>query len=118
MRNPLPHLQNTLFTLSLGFAALAMATQNAFGQTPPPAAPNAQCAPRAQVLQALSDAYGEGRRAIGVAGQTNVMELFVNSETGTWTITGTRPDGMMCLIASGSHFETVSEPAPAKGTPT
>ena len=112
-----PHLSKTLFTLSFGFAALIFAVQHAHGQTPLPQTPSSQCAPRADVLQALGSKYGEARRAIGIAGQTNVMELFANPETGTWTITATAPNGSMCLLASGSNLEFVTDPAPAKGSP-
>ncbi len=105
-----PNLQKPFFALSFGFALLIFATQNAFAQT-------AQCAPRPDVLAALADKYGEARRGIGIAGQNAVMELFVNADTGTWTMIATTPDGKTCLIASGSNFETVSDPAPAKGSP-
>lgn len=108
-----PYHIKSLFTLSFGFAALIVAVQNAHGQTPPPA----QCAPRAEVVQALGQKYGEARRAMGIAGQSNVMEMFSNAATGTWTITATAPNGLMCLIASGSHLEFVTDPAPAKGSP-
>lgn len=117
-----PHLTKTFFTLSFGFAALIFAVQHAQGQTPPAQAhpaqtPPTQCAPRADVLQALGSKYGEARRAIGIAGQSNVMELFANPTTGTWTITATAPNGLMCLLASGSNLEFVTDPAPAKGSP-
>ncbi len=107
-----PHIQQTLFTLSFGFAALVMATQNVFAQTEP-----AQCGPRDAVLGALGAHFGEGRRAIGLASHGHVMEMFTNAQTGTWTITATTPAGVMCLIASGTGYEDVTTPAPAKGTP-
>lgn len=105
-----PNLQKPLFTLSFGFALLIFATQNAFAQSP-------QCAPRADVLAVLGGKYGEARRGVGIAGQNAMMELFVNETTGTWTMTATTPEGKTCLIASGSAFEPVTDPAPAKGSP-
>ncbi|MDZ7906223.1 MAG: hypothetical protein U5N55_10935, partial [Cypionkella sp.] len=107
------HMQKSLFTLSFGFAALLWATQHAVAQTPPAQ----QCGPREAVLMALAERYGEGRRAIGLAGTAHVMEMFTNAETGTWTITATTAQGMMCLIASGTGYEAVDEAAPAKGEP-
>jgi hypothetical protein len=107
------HLQKSMLALSFGFLLMIWATQNAHAQSAPPP----QCAPRAAVLQALADGYAESRRGIGIAGNSVVMEIFVNAETGTWTITATSPTGAMCLIASGSNFESVTEPAPAKGRP-
>ena len=37
--------------------------------------------------------------------------------TGTWSITMTLPDGTMCLMASGSTYEAVTEDLPARGNP-
>ena len=89
------------------FAALCAAT-------PAVAAP--QCAPRPQVLEVLADRYGEGRRAIGLAADGSVMEIFA-SASGTWSLTVTLPDGRTCLVASGSAFEAMDETPPA-GTPS
>jgi hypothetical protein len=102
-------MEKMLFALSLGFAGLLLAAHAAH------AAP--QCAPREQVLPVLQQKYGETRHGIGLAGTSQVMEIFSNPETGTWTITATMPDGVMCLVASGDHFETVAENLPAKGDP-
>ncbi len=99
--------------LSLGFAGLALAVfaQTAHAQAAPP------CGPRDQVVAHLGTKYAESRRAMGLAGNSAVMELFAADTTGTWTITVTTPDGRMCLVASGQGFEAVAEPLPASGDP-
>ncbi len=102
-------MEKMLFALSLGFAGLILATHAAH------AAP--QCAPRDQVLPLLQQKYGEARMGMGLVGTAQVMEIFTNPETGTWTITASPPDGLMCLVASGAHFEALTEPLPAKGAP-
>ena len=61
----------------------------------------------------LADRYGETRRALGLAGEAAVMELYASDTTGTWTITMTLPDGRMCLMASGDDYEAVTEKRPA-----
>lgn len=99
----------TLFALSLGFAGLILATQAGF------AAP--QCGPRATVLEQLSTKFGETRQGIGLAANTQIMEIFANTETGSWTITVTLPDGMTCLAASGQNFDSINEELPAIGNP-
>lgn len=111
-------MEKSLFTLSFGFALLILATQHSFAQ-PAGRAQNAasQCAPRAAVLAALAQQFSEARRAIGIAGNGLVMEMFVNEGARTWTMTATRPDGITCLIASGSSYEAVLDPAPARGDP-
>lgn len=98
-----------LFVLSFGLAAVLAATQIAHS------AP--QCDSRDAVTALLADRYGESRRAVGIAGETAVMELFAAEGTGTWSITMTLPDGRTCLMASGSNYEAVTESRPAKGDP-
>ena len=102
-------MEKLMFALSLGFAGLILATQAGW------AAP--QCAPRDGVLTALTQKYGETRRGIGLAGTEQVMELFANADSGSWTITVTLPDGMMCLVATGQAFESLTEALPAPGDP-
>jgi len=100
-------MTHPLFAFSLGFGGVVLATQVAFS------AP--QCGSRDQVSALLSDRYGETRRALGLAGEAAVMELYASDTTGTWTITLTLPDGRMCLMASGAGYEAVTEERPARG---
>ena len=98
-----------MLALSLGLAGMLGAAQIAHS------AP--QCDSREAVTALLADRYGETRRSIGIAGQAAVMELFASDATGTWSITLTLPDGRMCLMASGSNYETVIEERLDKGAP-
>ncbi len=102
-------MNQQMFALSLGLAAALAAADIAHG------AP--QCDSRAAVTALLADRYGETRRAVGIAGEAAVMELFAADTTGTWSITMTLPDGTMCLMASGSNYETLTQDLPAKGDP-
>jgi hypothetical protein len=103
-------MQKIFFALSLGFAGLILATQNAFAAS--------QCGPRDQVVSVLGQKYSETRHGIGLNGPGQVMELYVNPTTGTWTILITLPAGETCLVASGEHYEALTEALPAKGDPT
>lgn len=98
-----------MFAMSFGFAALILATQNAF------AAPN--CAERSAVLNELAGKYRETRRAVGLAANNTMMEMFAAAETGTWTLTVTLPNGTTCLVASGDGYENIAENLPAAGDP-
>lgn len=100
-------MTHPMLALSLGFGGVILATQIAF------AAP--QCGPREAVTALLADRYGETRRALGLAGESAVMELYAADATGTWTITLTLPDGQMCLMASGAGYEAVQDGLPARG---
>lgn len=95
-----------MFALSLGFAGLILAITPAEAAT--------QCGKRDLVVSQLSERYSETRRGMGIANNNAVMELYA-SASGSWTITVTLPDGMMCLVASGQGFEAMSEELPAKG---
>ena len=97
-------------------SALCLAA--ALTQGPAPAAAQArQCDSRDKVLGLLAEKYGETRQSIGLTTQGTVVETFASSETGTWTVTVTHPDGRMCLIASGDAFENLSEALPPRGAP-
>lgn len=89
------------------------------GLTAAPAAAQSMghCAKRELVLGQLAERYGETRRGMGIAANNSVMEMFAATDTGTWTITVTMPNGMTCLVASGQGFEATADELPAKGSP-
>ena len=99
----------TIFNKSL--AALAALAVVGFA-----AAASAQtqrnCGPREVVVDRLAQGYGESRKSIGLGSNNSVVEVFASSETGTWTITVTSPNGMTCLVASGQAFEELVEALP------
>lgn len=88
--------------LALTFAGPALAQSN-------------NCAPRDKVVDRLAAKYGETRQSIGLGTDNAVVEVFASDDTGTWTITVTRTDGMTCLVASGQAFETLVEALPTQG---
>lgn len=100
-------MNQTMLALSLGFGGVILATQIAHA--------NPQCGPHEVVTALLAERYGETRRALGLAGEAAVMELFASDTTGTWTITVTTPDGQMCLMASGAGYEALTDTLPAAG---
>ena len=67
------------------------------------------CAARDSVIERLASKYGESRQSIGMAPKGRVIEVFASLDTGTWTITVTLPNGMMCLVASGQSYEALDE---------
>lgn len=82
-------MDRQLFALSLGFAACILFPDRAFGQVSP--------------------------RAVGLAGNQAVLELFTSPTSGTFTLIASLPDGRACVIASGDHFELILSEKP--GTP-
>lgn len=106
-------MTRNMLALSFGFAVLILVTQQGYAQT---AAPGAQCADRAKVVDHLATKYGETRRSIGLAANNAVMEVYASDATGSWTITVTMPSGVTCLVASGQGYEAMADTLPAKGS--
>ena len=62
------------------------------------------CLPRETAVTKLEEGYDEHQIGFGVGpGGGAVYELYV-SDTGTWTILVTRPDGLSCIAASGDSW--------------
>lgn len=72
------------------------------------------CGPRIAVVERLAEGYGETRQSMGLGANNAVVEVFASEETGSWTITITRPGGLTCLVASGQAFEEVAEALPTR----
>lgn len=94
--------------LSMGFSILLLAAHQAQA---------AQCADHATIVASLAEHYGETRQSIGLATDNSVVEVFASLDTGTWTITVTRPGGRTCLAAAGQAYLSTHEPLPAPGEP-
>ena len=101
-------MKQQLFALLLGAFVLSLSATTLLAQH------GRNCAPRNVVVERLADGYGESRQSIGIAGRGSVVEVFASTETGTWTITETSPNGMTCLVASGQSFETLAEVLPTQ----
>ena len=77
----------------------------------PAAAQN--CAPRDDVLNHLSERFGETRQSIGITSGNRVVEMFASTDSGTWTITITTTEGATRIIGAGDNFERIdADPAP------
>ncbi len=79
-----------------------------------PAQAQSACGERAKFIETLAKNYQESPSAFGIAGQRNLVELFV-SKAGTWTMLVTHPSGMSCIVAAGQSWEQFP-PATAKMT--
>lgn len=77
---------------------------------PATALSQAQCAPRDLVIAGLAANYGETRQTVGMESRGGIVETYANTDTGSWTITVTTAEGIMCLIASGEAFERIDTP--------
>ena len=96
-------MRRTFFLMSFGIGAMMIAAQQTQAQT-------RNCADHAQVVERLAQAYGESRQSIGLGGDNAVVEVFASMDTGSWTITVTRPGGPTCLVAAGQAYQYLNEP--------
>ena len=101
-----------LTAAALGAAALAFqplpATAQETGQDSTP------CAERTNIVNTLDSQYEESPRAIGLVSKEAVLEVFV-SQTGTWTVVVTSPDGVSCVLAAGQSWEEIPLASNAPG---
>lgn len=96
-------MRRTFFLMSFGIGAMMLAAQQTQAQT-------GNCADHAQVVARLAERYGESRQSIGLGSDNAVVEVFASLDTGSWTITVTRPGGLTCLVAAGEAYQYVNEP--------
>lgn len=93
-------LRSTILAFGLALAASAVQAQSM------------QCADHDVMVRHLAEGWGESRQSIALDAGNSMVELFASPETGTWTMTVTRPGGPTCMIASGHAFEMLSEALP------
>ena len=79
-----------------------------FIATPVFAQEQPRCAPREIVLERLNDMFSESRRSIMVTGG-QIVEIFANLESGSWSLIMTRPDGITCMIGAGNSYEETDD---------
>ncbi len=65
-----------------------------------------QCGPWDAIVKRLTEQYTETQRFVGLVANNNLMEVYA-SDTGSWTITISTPQGITCLVASGTGFEAM-----------
>ena len=76
------------------------------------------CYPHAVLQAGLAAKYGETRHGMGLSSPTQIMELWANDKTGTWSITVSDPAGITCMIGQGQGYEALAEQIPVPGDPT
>lgn len=71
------------------------------------------CGPIKEIMEFLSGPKYKELPFAHADGPSGPMLFFLNSETGTFTLVGVRPDGKACLLATAENF-TLDEPDPIK----
>ena len=65
------------------------------------------CDKRVDLLSQLLDQYAERPVAIGIQANGTVLEVLV-SQSGSWTILITDPQGVTCALTSGQAWQATS----------
>jgi hypothetical protein len=78
---------------------------------------NAQeCYETQRLEQLLRDNYQESRQAIGLVNDNQgLIQVFVNPDTGTWTLVATGPNGVSCIAVAGDNWKAIEERLPPNG---
>lgn len=76
--------------------------------TPTPVLAGAVCGDRTSLLKQLSGNYKESPASMGLAANGSVVEV-TKSDTGTWTILLTSPNGVTCVMAAGESWENLKQ---------
>lgn len=76
-----------------------------------------RCAPFDVVENRLAGDYGETRRAYGVAPNGMLVVIWASDDTGTWSVSVSGPDGVTCLLATGTGYVELDEAAELPGDP-
>lgn len=61
------------------------------------------CGDRDQIVETLSRKYDEQQVFLGVTTGTSLVEVFA-SESGTWTALVSHPNGISCMVSSGTEY--------------
>lgn len=62
------------------------------------------CGERSDLLAQLKEQFEESPSGVGVTGNGTVVEL-TTSQSGSWTLLLSFPDGRSCLMAAGENWE-------------
>ncbi len=62
------------------------------------------CAPRAEMVQKLTQTYGSNMSATGIRDIEAVMEVWT-TPSGRWTLVQTYTDGQSCIVAMGEAWD-------------
>lgn len=71
------------------------------------------CGPHDEFVKALNDKYRETTFFMGTVNGTSLVEMY-RSESGTWTVLVTTPDGRSCIVAAGQDGTDVKLTVPGQ----
>lgn len=74
-----------------------------------------RCGTHERLSNYLAEKYGETLQVQGIAEQGGLVQIYANTDTGTWTFMVTTPKRVTCLISAGEDYVSVTSPVAQKG---
>lgn len=71
------------------------------------------CDDTARVTQRLTDVLRAERQGRGLRGPDAVLEVWIEPDTGDWTLVQNYANGTSCIVALGQHWESLTPANPA-----
>lgn len=99
-------MRKTLTLLGAALAATPLLLAPAMASAQSPDGP--VCAERARMTESLIGQWGELPAVVGRT-PTQVVEVWLNPQTGTWTLVVTSESGVSCINAAGSDGQLIPE---------
>lgn len=66
------------------------------------------CVPHQFVAAYLAEKLGQSPQVMGIIANGNILQILGNTETGTWTALVTSPNGVSCVVSSGSDIAVLN----------
>ncbi|MEL6167240.1 MAG: hypothetical protein AAFR35_01020 [Pseudomonadota bacterium] len=66
------------------------------------------CAPRADLVEKLSERFQSVPMGRGIRGHEQVVEVWSNPRSGDWTIVVVHATGRACIVAFGENWESAN----------
>jgi hypothetical protein len=73
-----------------------------------------QCGPTASVEQELAARHNEAVIFTGLRSAHEMVRLWLNPDTGSWTATVTTPGGQTCVVSNGLYGDPGPLPKPKR----
>jgi len=78
------------------------------GQSPPAYA-QSLCFARDQLTKRLAGKFSEVLRGGGFRNAQSILEVWTSANGATWTLLITRPDGVSCVVATGTEWHVAPD---------
>lgn len=65
--------------------------------------------PRPVLIEVLETQYKENLSGGGLQNARQLLEIWKSTQTGSFTVFVTRPDGMSCVMATGKNWNGIAE---------